>query len=99
MSSDTGGHCPQGAWSWGTKRGEGPHCRATRGNAQVGSGAFLADKRVSVQFSRPYWQTNEFRCSQNTTRVSNDPFLEEYETSNETFHIHSVVLTTKFRAT
>lgn len=62
-------------------------------------GPFLAGKRVSVQFSRPYWQANEFRCSQNITRVSYGPFLEEYETSNGTFHIHSVVLTTKFRAT
>ena len=98
-SSDTGGHCPQGAWSWGTKRGEGPHCRAPRAAPQVGSGVFLAGKRVSVQFSRPYWQTNEFRSSRNAPRTPRDPFLEECEASNGTLSTDSVALTTKFRAT
>ena len=146
MSSDTGGHCPQGVWSWGTKRGEGPslsrmalapagfqpdaaewsgatggngsavlgaspgktmnkravgfsHCGAGRergwwgrprliapaaatafdagrpGRALALSGGagrspgFLAGKRVSVQFSRTHWQTNEFRSSRNTPRA------------------------------
>ena len=77
-------------------QGERPHCRVTCGVGRFPG--FLADKRVSVQFSRTYWQTNEFRSSRNTPCASHGTFLEEYEASNGTFLTHSVVLTTELRA-
>ena len=66
------------------------------GDAWRGAGAFLAAKRVSVQFSRTYWQTNEFRSSRNTPCASHGTFLEEYGASNGTSLTHSVVFTTEF---
>ena len=64
---------------------------ALSGGVGVGSKAFLATERVSVQFSRAHWQANEFRCSQNAPRAPQGPFMRGYGTLKRTLVSYSVV--------
>ena len=56
----------------------------------------MAAKRVSVQFSRAYWQTNEFRSSRNAPCALRGPFLRGHAALKRALATYTVVLATDF---